>query len=71
MRRIWAKATCPYWRRVHNNVIVCDGPEHNMTIRHCFGTQAQRDEYVTQYCSGYISGARCPLARLLDEKFQK
>ena len=58
---------CPYYRRIGNWYIECEGINGSSVISAKFDTYGKRERYRTEYCNQYPN--KCPIAKMLDEKY--
>lgn len=61
---------CPYYKTNASQVIYCEGLEDGMAIHMAFASHAQLIDYKGRFCRRMNYGA-CPLARILEEKYER
>ena len=61
---------CPYYKTHTRQVIYCEGLEEGMAIHMAFATPAQLTNYKCRFCRR-LEYKNCPLARILEEKYEQ
>ena len=59
---------CPYYCKIGNWYIECEGINGSNVISAKFDTYGKREKYRTEYCNQYPN--ECPIAKMLDTKYQ-
>lgn len=65
-----AHAVCPFYIREYKRSITCEGVGQSDEILHRFSGGQEKAEFQRRYCFGY-GFYRCPVARMLWEKYEK
>lgn len=69
MKRAQTIAECPFFRRLGDKGIQCEGLTVRGSVLLKLGSRSARDRWVREYCARFATAAaRCPLAELLLER---
>lgn len=60
---------CPYFERMSERRIRCEGVNSETSIGILFNDPAQLEEYLQTYCFGVKSCHRCLICKMLDQKW--
>ena len=61
---------CPYWHKLSNNYIVCEGLIDGTSMSSYFQERGARRAYVRRYCTK-DRWRECEAARALDRKYEE
>lgn len=62
-------AVCPYYRRMQQNRICCEGVSKRNTINLVFEDTYGNLRHRQEYCNSLESYKKCRVCRMLDEKY--
>lgn len=60
---------CPFFRRLENNRICCEGTDDNNTINLVFGDTKKLEAYKERYCCRIEGYPRCLVCIALERKY--
>ena len=66
--KVLPNVQCPYFISVTEKSISCEGVEHSKSVVQKFSTKELTQCHLQKYCYRYPN--KCPIARIIDEKYE-
>ena len=65
-----SSAVCPFYQHESKYEITCEGINEQSVQQTKFSSEDCKDKHVRHVCSSFYYMERCPIARMLSEKYK-